>query len=95
MNMTMMRIHEAARAIGAMTQGSDAEFSGVSTDSRSIAAGDLFVALKGDKFDGHAYVEEVLARGAAGAMVSHEFAVAHPDLPLICVTDTRRARGAR
>ncbi|TRZ99341.1 MAG: UDP-N-acetylmuramoyl-tripeptide--D-alanyl-D-alanine ligase [Rhodocyclaceae bacterium] len=90
----MMGIHEAAHAIAARVQGADVGFSGVSTDSRTIAAGELFVALKGDNFDGHAYVSDVLARGAAGAMVDQEFAAAHPDLPLICVTDTRLALGA-
>ena len=90
----MMSIHEAARAIAANAQGADVGFSGVSTDSRTIAAGELFVALQGENFDGHAYVAEVLAHGAAGAMVEHEFAAARPDLPLICVTDTRLALGA-
>ncbi|MDA8261147.1 MAG: UDP-N-acetylmuramoyl-tripeptide--D-alanyl-D-alanine ligase [Betaproteobacteria bacterium] len=90
----MMSLHEAAQAIGAQAQGADAGFSGVSTDSRSIAAGELFVALKGDKFDGHAYVKDVLTRGAAGALVSREFAAARPELPLIAVTDTRLALGA-
>ena len=90
----MMTLHEAAKAIAAPAQGADAAISGVSTDSRSIATGELFVALRGDRFDGHAYVEEVLARGAAGAMVSHEFAAAHPGLPLIAASDTRLALGA-
>ncbi|MDK9701759.1 MAG: UDP-N-acetylmuramoyl-tripeptide--D-alanyl-D-alanine ligase [Sulfuritalea sp.] len=90
----MMTLHEAAAAIAARAQGGDAGFSGVSTDSRSIAAGELFVALIGDTFDGHAYVADVLARGAAGAVVSEEFAAAHPELPLICVADTRLALGA-
>jgi UDP-N-acetylmuramoyl-tripeptide--D-alanyl-D-alanine ligase len=89
----MMTLHQAASAIAARTLGADAGFSGVSTDSRSIAPGELFVALKGEHFDGHAYVTEVLARGAAGAMVNQDFA-ADPDLPLICVTDTRLALGA-
>jgi UDP-N-acetylmuramoyl-tripeptide--D-alanyl-D-alanine ligase len=89
----MMNMHEAAYAIGAGVQGADAGFSGVFTDSRSIAAGELFVALKGENFDGHAYVSEVLARGAAGAVVTRDFAAAHPDLPLICVADTRLALG--
>ncbi|MDO8788688.1 MAG: UDP-N-acetylmuramoyl-tripeptide--D-alanyl-D-alanine ligase [Sulfuritalea sp.] len=90
----MMTMHEAARAIDAGMNGADAGFSGVSTDSRSIAAGELFVALKGEHFDGHAYVSDVLAQGAAGAMVNQDFAAAHPDLPLICVADTRLALGA-
>jgi UDP-N-acetylmuramoyl-tripeptide--D-alanyl-D-alanine ligase len=42
---------------------------GVSTDSRSIRRGDLFVALQGDRFDGHQFVPAVLAKGAAGAIV--------------------------
>jgi len=90
----MMSLHEAAHAIAGRAQGADTGFSGVSTDSRSIAAGELFVALKGENFDGHAYVSEVLARGAAGALVSQEFAAARPALPLIGVTDTRLALGA-
>jgi UDP-N-acetylmuramoyl-tripeptide--D-alanyl-D-alanine ligase len=90
----MMSLHEAAHAIAARAQGADTGFSGVSTDSRSIAAGELFVALKGENFDGHAYVADVLARGAVGAVVNQEFAAAHPDLPLICVADTRLALGA-
>ena len=95
-----MRLHQAAQAIGAAAQGGDADFSGVSTDSRSIAAGELFVALRGDNFDGHDYVVDVLARGAngvvgaAGAVVSHEFAAAHPGLPLLAVADPRLALGA-
>jgi UDP-N-acetylmuramoyl-tripeptide--D-alanyl-D-alanine ligase len=90
----MMNLREAAHAINAMATGADASFSGVSTDSRSIAAGELFVALKGEHFDGHAYVRDVLSRGAAGALVSQDFAAAHPDMPLIGVTDTRLALGA-
>jgi UDP-N-acetylmuramoyl-tripeptide--D-alanyl-D-alanine ligase len=90
----MMHLHAAARASAARAQGADAGFGGVSSDSRQFVAGDLFVALKGDKFDGHAYVEDVLARGAAGAVVDQEFAAAHADLPLIAVADTRLALGA-
>lgn len=90
----MMTLHEAARAIAATAQGEDAGFTAVSTDSRRIAAGELFVALKGENFDGHAYVADVLARGAAGALVCRDFAAAHPELPLISVDDTRLALGA-
>jgi len=90
----MMTLHEAAAAVGGSAQGPDAAFAAVSTDSRTIAAGELFVALRGDSFDGHAYVAEVLARGAAGAVVGGEFAAAHPGRPLIVVSDTRRALGA-
>jgi len=94
MTTVMTTIHAAAQAIGATVQGPDAAFSAVVTDSRTIAPGELFVALVGDTFDGHAYVADVVMRGAAGAVVSSEFADAHPYLPLISVSDTRLALGA-
>ena len=43
--------------------------SGVSSDSRSVAEGELFIALKGEHFDGHAYVEDALSKGACAAVV--------------------------
>lgn len=49
-----------------------AEFRLVSTDSRSVLEGDLFVALKGEQFDGHEYVEMALGKGAKGAVISDE-----------------------
>ncbi|MGE5466252.1 MAG: UDP-N-acetylmuramoyl-tripeptide--D-alanyl-D-alanine ligase [Ignavibacteria bacterium] len=90
----MMPLSEAARVLGARLTGADAQFSGVSTDSRSLAPGELFVALKGDKFDGHDYVADVIARGAAGALVAEDWAQAHgAGLPLVAVPDTREALG--
>lgn len=44
-------------------------YAGVSTDTRSLAAGELFVALVGERFDGHDFLQDVAARGAAGAVV--------------------------
>jgi UDP-N-acetylmuramoyl-tripeptide--D-alanyl-D-alanine ligase len=45
------------------------EVSGVSIDSRSLRPGDLFIALRGERFDGHDYVEAALTAGACGAVV--------------------------
>jgi UDP-N-acetylmuramoyl-tripeptide--D-alanyl-D-alanine ligase len=45
----------------------------ISTDSRSIRRGDLFVALRGDQYDGHEFVPDVLAQGVAGAIVHDEY----------------------
>ena len=60
-----------ADAVGAPPQrdGADRAVGDVVTDSRTLQAGDLFVALRGPRFDGHAFVADVLAGGAAGAIV--------------------------
>ncbi len=70
--------------------GADARFRAVSTDSRTISSGDLFVALKGPHFDGHDYLAQARDRGAIGAMISREIAI---DLPRLLVADTRLGLG--
>ena len=90
----MMDLYEAAQATGGTATTEGHGFTGVSTDSRSIAAGELFVALRGERFDGHDYVRDVLARGAAAALVDHAWAAQHGQgLPLVHVADTRIALG--
>ena len=60
----------AAQVDGMLRSGAaDMAIGDVTTDSRSLRPGDLFVALKGPQFDGHAFVADVLERGAAGAIV--------------------------
>ncbi|MGI5817502.1 MAG: UDP-N-acetylmuramoyl-tripeptide--D-alanyl-D-alanine ligase [Armatimonadota bacterium] len=66
---------------------------GVSTDTRELAAGELFVALEGQKHDGHDYLGAALEQGAVGAVVSKP-GRAPGDLPLVVVADTLRALGA-
>ena len=88
----MMTAADAAMKLGAICINGDAGFTGVSTDSRSIASGELFVAIKGENFDGHAYVEQALARGASAALVSHEVKTSTP-IPQIMVGDTLMALG--
>ncbi|HUW49645.1 MAG TPA: UDP-N-acetylmuramoyl-tripeptide--D-alanyl-D-alanine ligase [Sulfuricella sp.] len=89
----MLRLSEAMTALNARRSGADAAFAGVTTDSRAVAAGDLFVALKGERFDGHDYVAQVIAQGAAAALVDH-IDPAWGDFPLLVVADTRLALGA-
>jgi UDP-N-acetylmuramoyl-tripeptide--D-alanyl-D-alanine ligase len=62
-----------AKSVGGTLRSGDPELpvGDVLTDSRSLRAGDLFVALKGPRFDGHTFVDEVLERGAAGAVVEN------------------------
>ncbi|HEY6611250.1 MAG TPA: Mur ligase family protein, partial [Pseudomonas sp.] len=71
--------------------GADAFFNGVSIDSRSIEPGQLFVALSGERFDGHDYLEQVASKSAAAALVEHE--VEEVELPQLVVADTRLALG--
>jgi UDP-N-acetylmuramoyl-tripeptide--D-alanyl-D-alanine ligase len=68
---------------------------GITTDSRALKKGDLFLALAGDKFDGHNFLLDVCAMGAAAAVVEETRLAALPsDLPGVVVTDTRKALGA-
>ena len=65
-------------------------FASVSIDSRTVPAGALFVALRGEHFDGHAFVADATARGAAGVLVAEPVALT-PDVSVIAVGDTLEA----
>ncbi len=76
-------------------------FSGVSTDSRHIASGQLFVALVGERFDGHRFAAQAVEKGASGVLVERRFVRRLPlqrfrDQGIFCVSapDTTRALGA-
>lgn len=77
-----------ARACGGRLLGADAGFGDVSSDSRTLAAGELFLALKGPNFDGHQFVAAAATLGAAGAVVEAEQPVS---LPQIVVRDAQEA----
>ncbi len=79
---------EAAVATGGRAQG-DWAAAGVSIDTRSLAPGDLFVALTAAR-DGHDFVAEALARGAAAALVSRIPDGVPADAPLLVVPDVQR-----
>lgn len=94
----MMSLLDAVRALaahGARATGLT-RFSSVGTDSRAIAAGQLFVALRGERFDGHDFVATAGEAGAAAALVDSRWAAGHGDagLPLVVVDDTRLALGS-
>ncbi|CAN7556775.1 UDP-N-acetylmuramoyl-tripeptide--D-alanyl-D-alanine ligase [Massilia sp. LjRoot122] len=76
---------------GAQLVGADVAFDGVSTDSRTAPGGALFVALKGETFDAHAFLDQVAARGVA-AVVVHAVPQGWT-LPAIVVPDTLAALG--
>lgn len=89
--MAMMQLSEAAAMLGVPFNGVDAEVLRVSTDSRSIQPGDLFIALRGEKFDGGAFAAKALQQGAAGVVLD---AAQAPELAAaIRVDDTRLALG--
>jgi UDP-N-acetylmuramoyl-tripeptide--D-alanyl-D-alanine ligase len=91
----MMSLREASAAIGARALGADARFLSVSTDSRTLSSGALFVALRGERFDGHRFLDAVRERGAAAAMVDEasKSTAESVRLPLLVVGDTRLALG--
>ena len=70
--------------------GEDGGFGAVTTDSRALTEGSLFVAIAGDKYDGNDFVRDAHAKGAAGALVSR---TANLPLAQVEVRDTRRAFG--
>jgi UDP-N-acetylmuramoyl-tripeptide--D-alanyl-D-alanine ligase len=80
----------AAFAGGTLAAGDrDAAVSRVSTDSRTLQAGDLFVPLRGENFDGHKFIQQAAERGAVGAMVEQKWNGNAPEnFALIRVADT-------
>jgi len=88
----MLSLSAAAKAINAETSGADVTFYSVTTDSRAVVVGDLFVALKGERFDGHNYVKQVMEQGAVAALVERRDP-AWGDFPLLVVKDARLALG--
>ena len=86
-----LTLSEVAEALGGRLLGANAQFSAVSTDSRKIEPGQLFIALTGPNFDGHDYLHDVAASGATAALV--ERSIADVALPQLQVADTRIALG--
>ncbi len=91
MSEAMMRLSEAAAAVNGELAGQDREFFAVSTDTRTIKAGDLFIALKGEHFDGASFAGKAMEAGAAGVMVNR--AAQSNAAPAIHAEDTRIALG--
>ena len=91
--MIALSLSAAAAAMNGTLEGADAGFEGVSTDTRTLEPGALFVALKGMNFDGHDWLDAAAAAGAAGVVVKTATAAPLP-MPAIRVADTRQALGA-
>jgi UDP-N-acetylmuramoyl-tripeptide--D-alanyl-D-alanine ligase len=92
----MMALSEVTLATKGCLTGRDATFVAVTTDSRKAAAGDLFVALRGERFDGHDFVAQCFERGVAAAMVERQSSVVSGQSsvhPMLAVDDTRLGLG--
>lgn len=85
-------LSEIQRATGGRLCGDDRAISGVSTDTRAVAAGQLFVALRGERFDAHDFLDQAIAAGAAALLVSDAARVPAGATALV-VDDTRIALG--
>ncbi|MFT6067027.1 MAG: UDP-N-acetylmuramoyl-tripeptide--D-alanyl-D-alanine ligase [Methylophilaceae bacterium] len=86
----MMMLSEIAKALNTNVIGEDVNVLSVGTDSRTIKAGQLFVALKGEHFNGNTYAADAIARGAAAVVVSDADVEASP---AVLVSDTKVALG--
>ncbi len=94
----MMLLSQAAEVLGARRIGEDVRFDAVSTDSRRINKGDLFIALCGEHFDGCEFAAAALQSGAVAAMVNADSYETDPSIPaprssILLVEDTRLALG--
>ena len=83
-----MKLSQVAKIVAGNLQGSDCDFNSISIDSRSIKSGELFLALSGENFDGHNFVEKAAQNGAAAAIVSTDI---NTTLPLLKVKNTHQA----
>ena len=77
-------------ATGQAESSNDVNSTRIATDTRTIKAGDIFLALTGDNFDGHDYIELAASKGAVAAIVSRPIST---DIPQLVVSDTRLALG--
>ena len=91
MRLTLRDVY-AALDYGSVHGGESVVFSGVSTDTRTLQPGDLFLALMGPQTDGHQHIAAALRAGAAGLIVSQNV-VASPSIPVLRVPDTEVAYG--
>ena len=85
-----MQLSQLQKVTGGVLHGADCGFTNVSTDTRSLNPGDLFVALKGPNFNGNTFVTAAAEKGASAALVSEHPVAA---LPSVQVADTRIALG--
>ena len=88
----MYSAKEIAKITGGKLAGADVRISSVSTDTRTIEKGALFVAVRGERFDGNDFIEAAAENGAAAAVSEREFGSVKTEIPVIYVKDSRDAQ---
>ncbi len=86
----MMTLQQAARATSGVCHGENVAFDAVSIDTRTLVADSLYVAIRGEQFDGHTFIEQAKQQGACCVMVE---SIQTTDLPQLVVEDCRLALG--
>lgn len=92
----MFTLQEILKITNGTLQGAtkSSGITGVCTDSRKLQAGDLFIAIKGESFDGHHFVNEVIRKSASAVIVSNYYGISNnKKVPIIRVRDTVKALG--
>lgn len=85
-----VRLAEVAEFIQGKYRGANVPFQFVSIDTRTLQPGDLYVALVGERLDGHEFIQQAIEKGACGVLVSKKI---DQDIPFIQVEDTTKALG--
>lgn len=85
-----MQLSEFTTVLNAKLQGADVTFDAVSTDTRTLQPGELFIAIKGENFDGHKFLEQAINKGASAALIEQPVVTT---IPTLTVPDTRLALG--
>ena len=89
---TLKQIVEAMK--GSLIQGkASVRIKGISIDSRTLERGQLFIAIKGPRFDGHDFIKDAIEQSASAVVVSQENIFSKKDIPVIRVKDTIKAFG--
>lgn len=91
----MFKVSEVLKATaGKLLNGSeDTAVNGIAIDSRVIKPGDAFIAIKGDKFDGHQFIDDAIRKGASCIICGPETADQRPETAVVWVGDTTKALG--
>lgn len=86
----MMSLSTMSAVLDGKLVGQDCQFASVSNDTRTLGRGALYVAIKGERFDGHDYIDNAAANGAVAAMVDHPV---NANIPYVEVSDTKLSLG--